>query len=1088
MPQQEKSYVLGLDIGVTSVGWGIIDMETQEIVDTGVRLFEEGTAEENAKRREFRSARRLHRRRKHRLERLRKLLEAYHIISEDTELTLPKNVTPYHIRVKGLTEKLTGEELAIALLHIAKRRGTDNIAIIEDNEKEADELTKTKDILAKHKRELRDKEICELQLAQLRKNGSVRGIENRFDTKYYIREVKKLLVRQNIDPSLTKDIIEIISKRRAYYDGPGSEKSPTMYGQYFYDKAGNLQHVGMIEKMRGKCSLYPDRPRAARYSFTAELFSFLNQLNNLTINGEEKISPEQKRTIVEKYVIPKSGITPRQLAKELGVNLVDISGFLQTKKGDPVLMYGKSGKQNKFVGLRALRKALEGTDESIVDNALEHRGLIDQIMDILSADKDISERTEKLRAIDTVILTDDIIHAIAGISGISNYANLSYDAMNDMMDDLWNTTKNQMQIITDGGLLGAHSAQNLVGKDIPFREDEIYSPVARRAEREAIKVVNAVRKKYGEMESIVIEMAREKNSDERQKNIKKWQKKFSQEKDAALKKIGNRRIAYGEGKAILKMRLYEQQEGKCIYTGDPIDLDILLADDKAYEVDHIIPLSVSFDDSLANKVLCTQSANQQKGQRTPYAWLSSGGASVSYEAFKARVLALNNVPRRKKQNLLFEGDITKHDVRKGFINRNLVDTRYATKALLNMLQDYMRANDIPTKIHTIRGSFTSAFRKRIGLHKDRDENHAHHAIDALIVAGLKKLDLFRNVMRIHTQKDVDGNTQAYSADTGEILTQENQSDYFPEDFMKFIKSLRDHAPGRIRFSHKVDRKPNRMVTDQTLYGTRVINDERHKIGKYKDIYGQEGEKVAKLLKDEEKAKKKLLMAKYDPVTFQLLLDIVKTYAGEKNPFARYKEEHGPLRKCGKPNGPIIKSLRYDAGKVSIHQDVSHKYNAPAQTVIHTSLKPYRVDIYQAPDGRYKFLRLTYMHLEPVRSERQKRLRLPTIHYRVRENLYEQEKQSRGIDAQDTFVFSLHKHELFGFTKKGEGEEEKVVKLNGVYSYNAGKLEYKEIDYHAKEQLYLSIGTLKDMSKYSTNTLGHRYRVGREPCKMTISII
>ena len=38
------------------------------------------------------------------------------------------------------------------------------------------------------------------------------------------------------------------------------------------------------------------------------------------------------------------------------------------------------------------------------------------------------------------------------------------------------------------------------------------SPVAKRAHRETFKVINALRKKYGEFDSIVIEMTRDKNS------------------------------------------------------------------------------------------------------------------------------------------------------------------------------------------------------------------------------------------------------------------------------------------------------------------------------------------------------------------------------------------------------------------------------------------------------------------------------------------------------------------------------------------------------------------------------------------------
>lgn len=55
----DNKYVLGLDIGISSCGYGVIDLETGKFVDCGVRLFKEGTAEDNGKRRDARSRRRL---------------------------------------------------------------------------------------------------------------------------------------------------------------------------------------------------------------------------------------------------------------------------------------------------------------------------------------------------------------------------------------------------------------------------------------------------------------------------------------------------------------------------------------------------------------------------------------------------------------------------------------------------------------------------------------------------------------------------------------------------------------------------------------------------------------------------------------------------------------------------------------------------------------------------------------------------------------------------------------------------------------------------------------------------------------------
>lgn len=42
-------YILGLDLGITSVGFGIIEEDTYKIIKYGVRLFDEGTADNNDK-------------------------------------------------------------------------------------------------------------------------------------------------------------------------------------------------------------------------------------------------------------------------------------------------------------------------------------------------------------------------------------------------------------------------------------------------------------------------------------------------------------------------------------------------------------------------------------------------------------------------------------------------------------------------------------------------------------------------------------------------------------------------------------------------------------------------------------------------------------------------------------------------------------------------------------------------------------------------------------------------------------------------------------------------------------------------------
>ncbi|MBO6072908.1 hypothetical protein J6P59_04750 [bacterium] len=55
-----------------------------------------------------------------------------------------------------------------------------------------------------------------------------------------------------------------------------------------------------------------------------------------------------------------------------------------------------------------------------------------------------------------------------------------------------------------------------------------------------------------------------------------------------------------------------------LYDGKPIDLNILLNQPSAYQIDHAIPYSLSGIDSLSNKVLTSTDNNRNKNNRTPY--------------------------------------------------------------------------------------------------------------------------------------------------------------------------------------------------------------------------------------------------------------------------------------------------------------------------------------------------------------------------------------------------------------------------------------------------------------------------------------
>ena len=133
---QHIHYTLGLDIGIGSVGWAVLQNDAKgepiRIQDLGVRIFDRAEQPKTgeslaAPRRTARSARRRLRRHRHRLERIRDLLERQNVISRESLAVLYEKggftKSPYQLRAEGLDRLLDSEEFSRVLIHLAQRRG-----------------------------------------------------------------------------------------------------------------------------------------------------------------------------------------------------------------------------------------------------------------------------------------------------------------------------------------------------------------------------------------------------------------------------------------------------------------------------------------------------------------------------------------------------------------------------------------------------------------------------------------------------------------------------------------------------------------------------------------------------------------------------------------------------------------------------------------------------------------------------------------------------------------------------------------------------------------------------------------------------
>ena len=205
------------------------------------------------------------------------------------------------------------------------------------------------------------------------------------------------------------------------------------------------------------------------------------------------------------------------------------------------------------------------------------------------------------------------------------------------------------------------------------------------------------------------------------------------------------------GQQVIKVKLYREQNGVCLYSGKPIDFETMLHDDNAYQVDHIVPFSRSNNDGMTNKVLVLTEENQKKGNQTPFEYF--GADEKHWKEFVARVESIykthdvktsdkatnainykyNGHAMKKKQNLLLQE--YKND---SWNIRALNDTRYITRFIQNYLDqnvDFAEGEE-KQRVITPNGTTTAYLRKRWGLAKDRAEDVLHHAKDAAVVAAI----------------------------------------------------------------------------------------------------------------------------------------------------------------------------------------------------------------------------------------------------------------------------------------------------------------------------------------------------------------
>ncbi|MFA7379775.1 MAG: type II CRISPR RNA-guided endonuclease Cas9 [Bacteroidia bacterium] len=307
--------------------------------------------------------------------------------------------------------------------------------------------------------------------------------------------------------------------------------------------------------------------------------------------------------------------------------------------------------------------------------------------------------------------------------------------------------------IETGGLMYAFASSLIYGKhtsetikpqikdyhEIQYVERNLRNPIVSQLTNETMQIVKTLWKQYkfnSEELEIRVELARDlKNSAAERDKIYKGQIKSQKINETIKKRLIELKHEPSQGnielyklwskqntedypfpkkateptqEEIQKLRLWEEQ--KCIspYTLKPIPLSKLFSSERLYDIDHIVPKSRYFDDSLSNKVVCETNINEEKGNRTAWEYISQQDSRLGICQEADYIKHINHIfYGKKKRNLLLE------KIPVNPVERQIKDTQYISVAVKNELAKIVGSDNVKTST----GEVTSFLRSRWGLKK-----------------------------------------------------------------------------------------------------------------------------------------------------------------------------------------------------------------------------------------------------------------------------------------------------------------------------------------------------------------------------------
>lgn len=579
--------------------------------------------------------------------------------------------------------------------------------------------------------------------------------------------------------TVKEKIIKLLEFRIPYYVGPlnshkkaneggyawsvrnkGEENTPVTPWNYskVIDESASAEKF--ITNLTNKCTYLKGEEVLPKHSLLYSEFALLNELNALRYDGN-RISIEARNAIIEKLFKEQGKKVTKKSIKEL----LKAEGYINGKgeiTGIDITV------KNDLKSYRDFKKILgDKFNTEHVENIIlwitlygESRKLIKAKIEAIYGDKYTKEEIAKMsrlpykdwgrfsRKLLTEIVSEKLFNEETGeclniINAMRNNNILFMELLADRFD--------YMKQIEDFN----KTLQKEVTEITPEILEDLYvSPAVKRSIWQTIRIVEELKKIIGCAPSkIFVETTRSNTADKKptdsrkkqlevvyknikDKEIQELEKEINSTIDFSIKK--DRLIAVEPSKLkAKKLYLYYTQLGRCMYSGESIDINELF-DNNKYDIDHIYPQSKVKDDSFTNTVLVKKENNTEKTDKYPL------GQDIQTKENKRfwKFLKEKKLITEEKYNRLVRTEEFSDEELSGFIARQLVETSQSVKAVASVLGEL----NPETAICYSKAENVSAFRQNFGKIKDgnrkskntgqlikvREINDYHHAKDAYL--------------------------------------------------------------------------------------------------------------------------------------------------------------------------------------------------------------------------------------------------------------------------------------------------------------------------------------------------------------------